>query len=113
LSPAPPRTGNLFEAVPDRLDHELFEDLAQGRGVRIIRIVSTGQCDPADVWQDADDDEWVVLLTGRARLLFEKDSRMLEMEPGDWCHIPAHTRHRVDFTDPDQPSVWIAVHFEG
>ncbi len=78
--------------------------------MRILRIVSTGQSDPPDQWQDPEDDEWVLLLTGSAVLQFEDDR--LTMKPGDWCHIPAGTRHRVDFTDPEQPSVWVAVHFD-
>ncbi|MFN3231872.1 MAG: cupin domain-containing protein [Alphaproteobacteria bacterium] len=87
--------------------------LAKGRGIRILRIVSTGQADPSDRWQNPEDDEWVVLLSGSAGLLFEEGHRRYTMKPGDWCHIPAGTRHRVEFTDPDDPSVWIAVHFDG
>jgi cupin 2 domain-containing protein len=32
------------------------------------------------------------------------------MGPGDHVHIPAHRRHRVEWTDPAQPTVWLAVH---
>jgi hypothetical protein len=28
---------------------------------------------------------------------------------GSHVNIPARQRHRVDWTDPDQPTVWLAV----
>ena len=36
-----------------------------------------------------------------------------EMKPGDFVNIPAHKRHRVEWTTPDEPTVWLAVHYEG
>jgi hypothetical protein len=44
-----------------------------------------------------------------ARLEFEDGT--LEMKPGDWVDIPAHRRHRVAWTTPDEPTVWLAVHY--
>ena len=32
------------------------------------------------------------------------------MGPGDWVWLPARCRHRVAWTDPDAPTVWLAVH---
>jgi cupin 2 domain-containing protein len=33
------------------------------------------------------------------------------MRPGDYVHIPAHQRHRVEWTEPDQKTVWLALHY--
>jgi cupin 2 domain-containing protein len=34
------------------------------------------------------------------------------MKPGDYLDIPAHRRHRVEWTDPAQPTVWLAIHYQ-
>jgi cupin 2 domain-containing protein len=31
------------------------------------------------------------------------------MRPGDFVKIPAHQKHRVDWTTPDELTVWLAV----
>jgi cupin 2 domain-containing protein len=77
--------------------------------VRIERIVSHGHSSPPDFWYDQQQAEWVVVLKGAARIEFA--DRMVEMRSGDFVAIPAHTRHRVDWTTPDQPTIWLAVHY--
>jgi cupin 2 domain-containing protein len=52
-----------------------------------------------------------VLLTGAARLRFEAGDFNLDLAPGDWVEIPAHARHRVEWTQADPPTVWLAIHF--
>jgi cupin 2 domain-containing protein len=105
--------GNLFADRPSEAAEEIVETLASGRGVRIERIVSTGQASPPGFWYDQPDDEWVVLLSGSAVLRFADAAEPRRMAPGDHLLIPARRRHRVEATDPDTPSVWLAVHFEG
>jgi cupin 2 domain-containing protein len=36
---------------------------------------------------------------------------MVEMSPGDYINIPAHEKHRVAWTSPDGPTIWLAVHY--
>jgi cupin 2 domain-containing protein len=50
------------------------------------------------------------VLAGRAKLRFDDSDATTQMEPGDWLHIPAHRRHRVEWTDPTQATIWLAVH---
>ncbi|HSD83574.1 MAG TPA: cupin domain-containing protein [Anaerolineae bacterium] len=103
---------NLFENLPrERLPQELFNTILTGPGIRIERIVSTGQASPVGFWYDQSGEEWVVLLTGAATLRFEDEAEVRQMQPGDWVHIAAHRRHRVEWTNPDTPSTWLAVHF--
>ena len=103
-------SGNLLQDVPARLAEEQFLDLVAAPGIRITRIVSTGHVTD---WQESGEDEWVLVLQGSGTLHFAQDDHMLVLGPGDWCHIPAGTRHRVEETDAHQPTVWLAVHFGG
>jgi cupin 2 domain-containing protein len=101
---------NLLNKLPDELPEELFETLAQSASVHIERIVSRGHVSPAQGWCDQDRHEFVLLVKGAARLEFDAGYEV-EMGPGDWLEIPAHRRHRVTWTDPDQPTVWLAIHY--
>ena len=105
-------SGNLFalgEAAASSA--EQFEELLSRSGVRVERIVSTGQASPPDYWYDQDVGEWVALLAGAAELQFEDEDAPRRMQPGDWVTIDAHRRHRVNWTDPSQPTVWLAIHY--
>jgi cupin 2 domain-containing protein len=100
---------NLFADFPSELPNEVFTTLLDAAKVRIERIVSHGHASPDGGWFDQDQAEWVVLLKGAARLQFE--DRVVEMKPGDFVNIPAHQRHRVEWTTPDEPTVWLAVFY--
>jgi cupin 2 domain-containing protein len=104
--------GNMFAALPlATLTEELVTELLTTPNLRIERIVSTGQATPVDHWYDQDWDEWVILLRGGARLLFDGEAEAPYLGPGDYVHILAHRRHRVLWTDPQQVTVWLAVHY--
>jgi len=100
---------NLFANLPAQLPDEVVEVLTSSGLIRIERIVSRGHASPPGFWYDQEWDEFVLLLTGAARLEFESGN--LEMKPGDYLLIPAHRRHRVAWTDPATATVWLAVHY--
>jgi cupin 2 domain-containing protein len=100
--------GNLFANLPADLPEELFTTLLDAPGARVERIVSHGHASPDGFWYDQELAEWVVLLRGAARLRFE--DRVLDLRPGDFVHIPARQKHRVEWTTPDEVTVWLAVH---
>ena len=102
-------TENLFENVPDSIPSELIQLLAANGHVLIERIVSHGHASPDGFWYDQDENEWVIVLKGAARLRF--DDRSVELKTGDFVNIPAHKRHRVEWTTPDEPTIWLAVFF--
>ncbi len=104
------RLANLFDRIPDKPLEELVETLWQAGSVRVERIVSFGQASAPGFWYDSDKDEWVVLLTGAARLCIEGWDDAVEMKPGDCLLLNAHTRHRVEWTKPGEPTIWLAVH---
>ena len=102
---------NLFSDVPDNLSKEVIETLAQGKNIRIERIVSHGEASPEGFWYDQEQAEWVVVLKGEAKLLFEGDEEPIHIKAGDHLTIPAHQRHRVEWTSPDKPTIWLAVFY--
>jgi cupin 2 domain-containing protein len=105
-----PPSASLFAGLPRAGADEDITALLTTPNVRIERIVSTGQASPPGFWYDQDDAEWVVLLTGGAGLRFAGEGEVRELKPGDYLHIPAHARHRVEWTHPSEPTVWLAVH---
>lgn len=107
-----PARGNLFAGIPARFADEEITTLMASGALRIERIVSRGQASPAGFWYDQPQAEWVMVLAGRAELRFEGDGATTRLEAGDWLHIPAHRRHRVEWTDPTQATVWLAVHHD-
>ena len=103
-------TPNLFTDLPSQLPDELITILNDAADVRIERIVSHGHVSPKDFWYDQEQHEWVVVLKGTARLQFEDGE--VEMKVGDFVNIPAHKKHRVEWTTPDEPTIWLAVFYK-
>jgi len=104
---------NLFAPIPPELPEEIFEVLVQTKNFRLERILSAGQATPPGTWYDQDTHEWVVLLSGSAGLRFADEPEPRVLRPGDYLLIPAHRRHRVEWTDPARPTVWLALHYPG
>lgn len=103
---------NLFADVPAPLPAELQQTLVDRPGVRIERIVSHGHASPAGFWYDQAEHEWVAVLQGAARLRFEDQAEAVKLRPGDFVNIAAHRRHRVEWTTPDEPTIWLAVFYQ-
>lgn len=102
---------NLFTNIPESFSQELFDTLLEREGIRMERIVSCGHTTPQGEWYDQQWDEWVILLSGGATLQFEGEES-LQLGPGDYLFIPAHCRHRVESTDNQIKSVWLALHLK-
>ncbi len=100
---------NLFDDVPRSLPAERVDVLLATPGLRLERIVSTGQATPPRQWYDQDRDEWVVVLRGRARLRIEGETEDRALGVGDHLLLRAHVRHRVQWTE--SPTVWLALHY--
>ena len=101
---------NLFADIPADVPEELIETLLSTSGFRIERIVSLGHRSPQGFWYDQEAHEWVLLLKGAARLRFQ-GQEPIELRPGMFVNIPAHKRHRVEWTDPSEPTIWLAIHY--
>ena len=101
---------NIFKNIPDQLPEEFIECILDRDNMLIERIISKGHITPEGEWYDQECDEWVMLLQGQAIVLYEKDNQSFHLVAGDYLMIPAHTRHRVDWTLPDTNTIWLAAH---
>lgn len=110
VTPPLSRLENLFEELPGELPDELFTTLLQRPDLKLERIVSRGHTTVEGQWYDQPHDEWVLLLTGKADLLLADPDECLTLRPGDHLLIPAHRRHRVEWTLPDKKTMWLALH---
>jgi cupin 2 domain-containing protein len=102
---------NIFDDLPQHLPKEVVQTLIQAADVRIERIISHGHASAPDSWYDQAQHEWVIVLKGAARLQFEDE--MVEMKPGDFINIAAFRKHRVDWTTPHEPTIWLGVRYGG
>lgn len=103
---------NLIEISQTDQSTEWVELLARGESTRIERIVSWGQASPEGFWYDQDQAEWVVLLQGAARLRFHDEEYPRQLFPGDFVKIPAHCKHRVEWTTDQQATIWLAIFYD-
>jgi cupin 2 domain-containing protein len=103
--------GNLFESIPVDIGEELFTELVRGENLKIERIISQGQSSPASGWYDQDENEWVIVIKGEAKISFEDDS-VVHLKAGSYINIPANTKHKVAWTRPDTETIWLAVHYK-
>lgn len=102
---------NIFAHIAQNAPQEIFETLLQGENLRIERIVSTGQSSPEDFWYDQTENEWILILQGRAALRLENETEDRVLVRGDYLKIEAHIRHRVVCTSEDEPTIWLAVFY--
>jgi cupin 2 domain-containing protein len=105
-----PKPKNFFDDVPVQLPQELMQTLVETANVRVERIVSRGHRSEAGLWYDQPQHEWVIVLRGSACVHLEH-GEVYPLKAGDYINIPAHARHRVEWTDSDCDTVWLAVHY--
>lgn len=104
------KDNNIFAEIPQRLDQELVEILLENKGVSIERIISKGHTSPASGWYDQPTNEWVMVLKGEGVIAFE-DEPEIRLVAGSYIDIAAHKKHRVSWTDPNNETIWLAVHY--
>ena len=102
------KLGNIFDSIPDNLDEEVFDLLLQNNQIKIERIISKGQSSPKSGWYNQDKNEWVIVLKGEAVISFEHEENV-NLKVGSYLHIPAHTKHKVIWTDPETETIWLAI----
>lgn len=104
--------GNLFGEMPSKSADESLETLVASSAIKIERIVSQGHASSAGFWYDQPQAEWVAVLSGEAILTIDGEPPR-HLHPGDWLLIPPNVRHRVESTSAAEPTIWLAVHFDG
>jgi cupin 2 domain-containing protein len=100
---------NIYNLPTELPPEELFEIILSSSNILVERIISVGQATPQGEWYDQPHDEWVILLQGHATLSYH-DSTSVDLKAGDYLLIPAHQRHRVDYTSTNPPCIWLAIH---
>jgi cupin 2 domain-containing protein len=106
---------NIFTDIPEnpaKLNGELLHTILRTPNFRMERIVSRGHRSPEGFWYDQDENEWVFLLKGRAGLRFKDQESPLVLNPGDYLNIHAHRKHRVEWTDANQETIWLVVYYK-
>lgn len=101
---------NIFNNLPDDLSEEVFEDIIKTKQLKIERIISKGQTSPKDFWYDQPQNEWLIVLKGSAIIAFENQVNVT-LSQGDYLNIKAHQKHRVQWTEPDIETIWLAIHY--
>lgn len=102
---------NIFANIAEEIPDEIFETIVSVPDVTIERIISKGHASPHDFWYDQDRNEWVIVLQGHARLIFFEGERGVDLKVGDYINIPAHCKHRVEWTDSTEATIWLAIHY--
>jgi len=98
---------NIYEMPGFPINDELISILEQNDRVRIERIISTGQ---QSDWYDQEETEFLVLLEGKAQLVFA-DDQTITLEKGDTLLIRPHQKHRVSYTSAEPPCIWLCVFY--
>ena len=104
-----PTSRNLFTDLPSFApgENEVCDTLLDSGSVKIERIVSHSAASPEGFWYDQPQSEWVLVVKGEATLLIEPAERV-SLKTGDHLLLPAHCRHRVEWTSEE--TIWLAVH---
>ena len=102
---------NIFSDIQKHVPDEILENILQTDQFKIERIISRGHSTADGKWYDQDRNEWVMVLKGSAGLLFEGNDKAVIMRTGDYINIPAHRKHRVEWTEPEEETIWLAIHY--
>ncbi len=105
------KSENIFNRIPAIVPEEITEILVNCNNVRIERIISCGQSSPPNFWYDQNEKEWVLVLKGKAKLKFQNKPEELILNAGDYINIPAHVKHRVEWTKENSETIWLAIFY--
>ena len=101
---------NIFDKLPDFPQREeIFELICKNDIVKIERIISSGQNSPDDFWYEQEWNEFVIIIQGSAEIVFS--NKRVKLKAGDYLNIPAMEKHRVESTDKECFTIWLAVHY--
>lgn len=102
---------NIFENIPGKIPNEIFEEIVSSKNIKIQRIISKGHLSPQNFWYEQEENEWVILIKGKAGLRFFDGNELIELNAGDYINIPARKKHRVEWTDTEGETIWLAVFY--
>ena len=101
----------LRSAVPPD-GTERVRQLQSGPGWHLDLIHSCAASSADGYWYDQDEHEWLTLLRGSARLALQSPEQTIDLSVGDGLYLAPHRRHRVERTDPEPGTLWLALYWE-
>ena len=102
---------NLLQTPCPLPGKESSRELASGRGWQLKLICSNAFSSPVESWMDQSEMEWVLVLRGSAQLRFQDAEGVIDLSPGDHLLIPSNRLHRVERSDPDPGTLWLALYW--
>lgn len=103
------RIGNIFDPPADTGEHEIFTTIFKSDKIEITKIDGLRAFNKPGKWYDQEDDEWVILLQGKATLEFQNDES-IQLNSGDYIFIEAHKPHRIKQSSNKPNCLWLAIH---
>ena len=100
---------NIFQNITINKKEEEFIDLLKDKNIRIERIVSNGQVSKEDFWYDQEENEYIIVLEGSAIVEFK--DKQVSLSKGDTLLIQKNEKHRVKYTDIEEPTIWLAIFY--
>ncbi len=97
---------NLLDNIPSTSIDEIFKTIVSNDNVKIERIISYGQTTPKDYWYDQDENEFVYIVQGKAKIKYD-DGTIHILNINDSLYIQAHQKHQVIYTS--NPTIWLTV----
>lgn len=103
------KKGNFFVNEYTDLSEEIIETIAEGGKFRLERIISECHTTKEGYWYDQEETEFVMVVRGRAELMFKGVETPVDLMPGDYLIIEPHEEHRV--TQTEAGTFWIALFY--
>lgn len=94
---------NIYALENPLPNAEHFATLHQNKSIK-IQAIRSHLLQPGEHYNQAQD-EWVLLIRGRAQL--RVDEKVIDLEEGESFFLPKHTPHQVLFTSED--ALWLGV----
>lgn len=102
---------NIFAGLPENMPEEIFESIIESKDFLLEKIISDGHNSPQNFWYDQEKNEFVMLMRGSAKIIYD-DGKSFSLSAGEYLIIPAHQKHRVEETDKNQKTIWLALHYK-
>jgi len=99
---------NLLDNIPFTSKNEIFNTIISNDNIKIERIISYGQTTPKDYWYNQEEDEFVLILKGDAKIQYD-DGSIHILNTNDSLYIQSHQKHKVTYTA--NPTIWLAIFF--
>ena len=97
---------NFIDYIPNDSTNEIFQTIVKNDNIKIERIISYGQTTPKDFWYNQDEDEFVYIVQGDAKIKYNNGT-IHTLNTNDSLYIKAHQKHQVVYTD--NPTIWLTI----